>query len=123
MTRFKKEWNGELGEYWARHAREEAARLIAQRDEIEVEEDGAAKWTSSGNYLPEDVVEKLVFGGADFFSPEATAEKREHQDKAFLDEYRSRKHTPTAEELAEMRAAFGEGTTVTNVLSGEKYKL
>lgn len=123
MTRFEKEWNGELGEYWARHAREEAARLIAQRDEIEVEEDGAAKWTSSGNYLPEDVVEKLVFGGADFFSPEATAVKRDYQDKAFLEEYRSRKHTHTAEELSEMRAAFGEGTTVVDVLSGEKYKL
>ena len=49
MTRFAREWNGELGAFWQKNAHEEAARLLAQRDNIEVEEDGAAKWKSSGN--------------------------------------------------------------------------
>ena len=66
MTRFAREWNGELGAFWQKNAHEEAARLLAQRDNIEVEEDGAAKWKSSGNYLPADVVEKLTFAGADY---------------------------------------------------------
>ena len=60
MTRFAREWNGELGAFWQKHAHEEAERLMSQRDNIEVEEDGAAKWISSGNYLPADVVEKLT---------------------------------------------------------------
>ena len=96
---------------------------MSQRDNIEVEDDGAAKWISSGNYLPADVVEKLTFAGADFFSAEATAAKRDAQTAAFLDSYRRNYKGPSEEEKAEMRAAFGEGTTVVNVITGEKTRL
>ena len=123
MTRFAREWNGELGAFWQKHAHEEAERLMSQRDNIEVEEDGAAKWISSGNYLPADVVEKLTFAGADFFSAEATAAKREAQTAAFLDSYRRNYKGPSEEEKAEMRAAFGEGATVVNVITGKKTRL
>ena len=123
MTRFAREWNGELGAFWQKHAHEEAERLMSQRDNIEVEEDGAAKWISSGNYLPADVVEKLTFAGADFFSAEATAAKREAQTAAFLDSYRKNYKGPSEEEKAEMRAAFGTGTTVVNVITGQRTKL
>ena len=120
MTRFAREWNGEIGAFWQKNAHEEAARLLAQRDNIEVEADGAAKWKSSGNYLPADVVEKLTFAGADFFFAEATAKKREAQTAEFLANYH---HEVTEEERAEMRAAFGTGTTVVDVISGRKIKL
>ena len=122
MTRFAREWNGELGAFWQKNAHEEAARLLAQRDNIEVDEDGAAKWRSNGSYLPADVVEKLIFAGADFFSAEATAAKREAQTAEFLGSYR-RNHKTTTEERMEMAAAFGKGTTVVNILTGEKIKL
>ena len=122
MTRFAREWNGELGAFWQKNAHEEAARLLAQRDNIEVEEDGAAKWKSNGSYLPADVVEKLIFAGADFFSKEATAAKREAQTAEFLGNYR-RNHKTTAEERTEMEAAFGKGTTVVNIITGERIKL
>ena len=39
MTRFEREWNGELGEFWKKHAHEEAQRLLDQADNIEVEDD------------------------------------------------------------------------------------
>ena len=122
MTRFAREWNGELGAFWQKNAHEEAARLLAQRDNIEVDEDGAAKWKNNGSYLPADVVEKLIFAGADFFSAEATAAKREAQTAEFLGNYR-RSHRTTAEERTEMEAAFGKGTTVVNIITGEKIKL
>ena len=122
MTRFAREWNGELGAFWQKNAHEEAARLLAQRDNIEVEEDGAAKWRSNGSYLPADVVEKLIFAGADFFSAEATAAKWEAQTAEFLGSYR-RNHRTTTEERAEMEATFGKGTTVVNIITGEKIKL
>ena len=122
MTRFAREWNGELGAFWQKNAHEEAARLLAQRNNIEVEKDGAAKWKSNGSYLPADVVEKLIFAGADFFSEEATAAKREAQTAEFLGSYR-RNHRTTTEEGAEMEAAFGKGTTVVNIITGEKIKL
>ena len=104
MTRFAREWNGELGAFWQKNAHEEAARLLAQRDNIGVEEDGAAKWKSSGNYLPADVVEKLTFAGADFFSAEATAKKREAQTAKFLANYR---HEVTEEERAAISFSGG----------------
>lgn len=122
MTRFAREWNGELGAFWQKNAHEEAARLLAQRDNIEVEEDGAVKWKSSGNYLPADVVEKLTFAGADFFSAEATAKKREAQTAKFLANYRKNRKV-TAEERTEMEAAFGKGTTVVDIITGEKIRL
>ena len=34
MTRFEREWNGELGEFWKKHAREEAQRLLDQADKL-----------------------------------------------------------------------------------------
>lgn len=120
MTRFAREWNGELGAFWQKNAHEEAARLMAQRDNIEVEADGSAKWKSSGNYLPADVVEKLTFAGAVFFSAEATAKKREAQTAEFLDNYH---HEVTEEERIEMEAAFGKGTTVVDIITGEKIRL
>ena len=122
MTRFAREWNGELGAFWQKNAHEDAARLLAQRDNIEVEEDGAAKWKSNGSYLPADVVEKLIFAGADFFSEEATAAKREAQTAAFLENYR-RNHRTTEEERMEMEAAFGKGTTVMDIITGDKIQL
>ena len=120
MTRFAREWNGELGAFWQKKAHEEAARLLAQRDNIEVEEDGAAKWKSSGNYLPADVVEKLIFAGAGLFSAEATPARREAQTAEFLANYR---HEVTEEERSEMRAAFGSGATVVDSISGKRIRL
>jgi hypothetical protein len=122
MTRFAREWNGEFGAFWQKNAHEEAARLLAQKDNIEVEADGAAKWKSSGNYLPADVVDKLTFAGADFFSAEATAAKRDAQTAEFLNSYR-KNHKVTAEDRAEMEAAFGKGTTVVDIITGEKITL
>lgn len=43
----------------------------------------------------------------------------------FLAEYREarKNHTPSEEELFEMRAAFGEGSTVVDVITGQVYKV
>ena len=123
MTRFEREWNGELGEFWKKHAREEAQRLLDQADKIEVEDDGAAKWKTNGSYLPADVVEKLTFAGATWFSPEATEAKRETQIAKELEAYRGNHRGLDAEMLAEARAAFGEGTTICDVITGEKITL
>lgn len=123
MTRFEREWNGELGDFWKRHAHEEAQRLLEQADNIEIEEDGAARWKTNGSYLPADVVEKLTLAGATWFSPEATASKREVQVTRDLEAYRNTHKGFDEETLAEARAAFGEGTTICDVITGEKTEL
>ena len=40
-----------------------------------------------------------------------------------VDEYKRNQQPPSAEELFEMRATFGEGTTVVNILTGSKTEL
>ena len=50
----------------------------------------------------------------------ATAAARDDEVTEEIKAYRANKHTYSDEDVAEMRAAFGAGTTVVNVLSGEK---
>lgn len=57
------------------------------------------------------------------FSRKATADKREAQVEEELAQYRKNHKGFSQEEHDEARAAFGEGTTVVNVLTGEKTKL
>lgn len=122
MTRFQMELSGQLGDYWKRNAEEEIAQMQDRVDNGEVLIDGncAAYWKSNGNYLPEDCVEKLLHTSF-FFDVDATNAAREKQDAEFLEEYCGRKHDPSPEELSEMRAAFGAGTTVVDIISGETY--
>ncbi len=125
-SRFMMELSGELGPYWVKSAREEINKMQdrADRGEILTEEDGAVKWKRSGNYLPEDCVEKLSYTHFTF-SPEATKKKRDAQTERSLKAYReSRKnHSYSAEELYEMRAAFGAGETVVDVITGQRVTL
>ena len=121
MTRFEQELSGALGAFWKKNAEQEVTRLLAQTKDIEVEPDGAAKWKTNGSYLPKEVIEKLAYGGFEF-SPEATRAKREIQTTAFLRDYRAN-HRTTEEEKNEMRAAFGAGQTVVNIITGEQIAL
>lgn len=60
MTRFEREINGSLGDFWKRNAKEEVKKAVAQADEnATVEADGAIQWNSNGRYLMDDFCEKL----------------------------------------------------------------
>lgn len=122
MTRFQMELSGQLGDYWKRNAEEEIAWMQERVDngDVLIDENCAAYWKSSGNYIPEDCVEKLELTGF-FFDADATNKAREQQDAEFLKEYCLQKHEPTEEELCEIRAAFGAGATIVNVISGDTY--
>lgn len=123
MTRFQRELSGDLGAFWKRHAEEEIAKMQerANNDEIRTNMNGGAFWNSNGNYLPSDCAE--ILSHTDFpFSLEETARAREAQTDAFLADYR-KNHRTSAEERMGMQAAFGKGTTVVDVISGERIAL
>ena len=123
MTRFEREISGSLGAFWKKNAEEEVRKAVAQADtQATVDTDGAIRWKSNGRYLMDDFCEKLEYAGY-AFSREATAAKRDVQNAESLAEYRRNDKGFSREELAEARAAFGEGTTVVNVLTGKKTKL
>lgn len=123
MTRFGQEISGALGDYWKKEAEREVQRAVAEADRNAiVEESGAIRWKSNGSYLMDDFCEKLEYAGY-LFSREATRNARQIQVKKELEEYRRNWTEPSAEEKEEMRAAFGAGTTVVDVLSGRKIQL
>lgn len=123
MTRFEREISGSLGAFWKKNAEEEVKKAVAQAEkDATVEVDGAIRWNSNGRYLMDDFCEKLEYAGYPF-SRKATADKREAQVEEELAQYRKNHKGFSQEELDEARAAFGEGTTVVNVLTGEKTKL
>ena len=123
MTRFEREISGSLGAFWKKNAEEEVRKAVAKADaQATVDADGAVRWNSNGRYLMDDFCEKLEYAGY-AFSREATAAKRDAQNAESLAEYRRNDKGFSREELAEARAAFGEGTTVVNVLTGKKTKL
>lgn len=123
MTRFMKELNGSLGAYWKAEAEKELARVKADLDagRITIDENGIAR-NCIGRVLMADLLEKLALV-TDKADVAATNAAREAEVAKELESYRANKKPHTAEELAEMRAAFGPGTTVVDVLTGEKITL
>ena len=124
MTRFERELNGSLGEFWRKNAMQEIEKMQARadNDEIRTNMNGAAFWNSNGNYLPADCAE--ILSHTDFpFSLEETAKARETQTAAFLEDYRKSYTGPGEEEKAEMRAAFGTGSTVVDIITGKRIRL
>lgn len=100
----------------------------AERMKIKFFEDaevinGICKW-KMGNFPPTDILEFWHYLGYEF-DYEATLKAREEDDAKFIAAYRKRmaNHVPSGEELYEMQAAFGKGTTVVDVISGRKYKI
>lgn len=122
MTRFQKEISGEFGEWWKKNAEREVSEALNRvKTDAIVEEDGAIRWISSGNYIPDDYCEKLEYGGYNF-SREATRIKKDGQQSKFAEEYRERmkNYKPSEEELYEMKCAFGEGVEIVDVITGQK---
>ena len=123
MTRFAKELSGELGDFWKRHAEKELdeIRKDLESGEITIDENGVAR-NCIGRALMSDMMEKLSYV-TDAFSVEATRAARDKEVDEFIAEYRRNYKGPSEEELAEMRAAFGPGETVVNILTGERIAL
>ena len=124
MTRFEQELSGALGAFWKKNAEQEIAKMQerANNDEIRTNAEGAAFWNSNGNYIPSDCAEILSY--TDFpFSIEATVKAREAQTAMQLEAYRKSCKGPSEEEKAEMRAAFGTGSTVVDIITGERIRL
>lgn len=123
MTRFQKELSGELGAYWEKEAQKELERVKAdlQAGKITIE-NGVAR-NCIGRVLMSDMLEKLAMV-TDKASVEATtAAARDKEVSESLAEYRKNARPVSEEERMEMQAAFGKGTTVVNILTGEKTEL
>ena len=123
MTRFEKELSGALGAYWKKEAEKELERVSQDiRDgKITIDENGVAR-NCKGRALQSDMLEKVLMV-SNLVNAEATREACQDETMKAIEAYRANYTGPSKEELFEMRAAYGRGTTVVDVLTGKKIKL
>ena len=126
MTRFERELSGSLGAYWKASAEKEIRKMEGRQmnGEIFFGAEGVVRWTSNNRVMPKDCREILshtVY--RDLFSEDASRAAEEAETAAFLESYRKNYKGPSEEEKAEMRAAFGTGSTVVDIITGERIRL
>lgn len=107
-----------LNRFVHKHFRNAACRFRVTLATEATFEDGVYRWKSNGRCVPPYV---LLENGVGYNDRQCRAHMAETE--AILASYRKamRGSRPTAEERYEMRAAFGPGETVVNVITGDKY--
>lgn len=125
MTRFSQEISGALGSYWKASAEKELEEVRADLEagKITIDENGVAR-NCIGRVLMSDMLEKLTYV-TDKVNEDATKKAREEEVAESLTAYRkaNQNRRRSAEEMAEMRTAFGTGSTVVDIFTGERIAL
>ena len=123
MTRFEKELSGALGAYWKKEAKKELERVKKDIEEgkITIDENGIAR-NCIGRTLHDDMLEKVA-KVSDKVNVEATRAARDEETAKVIEAYKASYTGPSEEEMFEMRAAFGTGTTVVDIFTGKKIRL
>lgn len=122
-TRFEKELNGSLGAFWQKEAEKELAKIAKEIEngEITFDENGVA-YNCIGRILMDDMAEKVAHVDSRI-NLKATEEARLEEAEKFFAKYRGTKRTRSEEEMAEMRATYGRGTKMVDLLTGEEFTL
>ena len=125
MTRFDRELRGEYGEFWKKKAIQYLHKIEEEvfRGEITIDKEGVAR-NCIGRVVVDEVANALDYiirNGS--FSWDKTIEARQKEDEEFIKNYIAQDREPSDEEIIEMKAAFGEGTTVIDVLTGKRIQL
>ena len=86
------------------------------------------RWNSNDRCIPHDIMQELLrYGMVNKITVETTRIVEQEEIDAFLNEWienrKNRSEEEVAEEHAEMRAAFGPGETVVNILTGERTEI
>jgi hypothetical protein len=106
-------------------AKRDVERLLGQfSTDATVDQNGIVRWKKSGRVPPEDILSLWAHVGKPF-NLVSSNETREAETNLFLADYRERMQDvlPSAEEMFEMRSAFGEGAEVVNIITGKSTKL
>lgn len=123
MTRFEKELSGALGAYWKKEAEKALAKVKEdlKNGNITIDEQGIAR-NCIGRVLQNDMMEKVAMV-SDKVNIEATRAARQEETAKVIDSYRASYKGVSYEEMSEMVAVFGTGTTVVNILMGTRITL
>lgn len=123
MGRFTNELRGEYGIYWKQDAEQrlEEMEIALYKGDIVIDDNEVAR-NKIGRALMEDRMEILSF--TDWhFSETATREARAKEVAESVAEYKKNQSAPSDEEMYEMRAAFGAGAVIVDIITGKEIKL
>ena len=126
MSRFTKELAGEYGPYWKSEAEKTLQKVDEQiqNGEITIDEFGVAR-NCIGRVVSEDIAEQIFLLNHWEIDLEMTSKMYEIEVAKELEKYRKsmQNYVPSAEEISEMQNEFDKGTTVINVITGQKIML
>lgn len=126
MSRFTKELAGEYGPYWKSQAEKTLQKVDeqVQNGEITIDEFGVAR-NCIGRVVSEDIAEQIFLLNHWEIDLEMTSKMYEIEVAKALEEYRKsmKNYVPSEEELYEMRCAFGKGTEVVDIFTGQKINI
>lgn len=94
--------------------------------DFNIDTNGVIRWNSSNNVPPTDILSEFLAAG--MVSQEEVLRsiaKKKEEDEEFLRAYIARRQKTgySAEEMYEMRAAFGPGETVVDMFTGQEITL
>lgn len=115
MRTFENELKGLYGEYWKAEAEKEIAEIRKDYENGEIKIENGIAYNCIGRIVMSDMAEKIEIAGLPI-NREATAEARKKEVEESLRNYRS---NISEEDKIEMRAAFGEGAKIRDIISGE----
>jgi hypothetical protein len=91
-------------------------------DETREDTGPVVRWLSNDRIPFPDMLQNFREAGwIDRQTERNSLEQRRVEDRAALEQYVKNYRGPSAEDLAEMRAEFGAGAQVVNVLTGHRY--
>lgn len=91
-------------------------------DETNSKSGPVVRWNSNDRIPFEDMLQNFVDAGwIGQLELDNSLVQRKIEDRIAIEAYRKNYRGPSEEELFEMRAAFGPGETVVNILTGDTY--
>ena len=115
-------WLGKQGEFWKNDVQKSVKQYFEDTSTV----DGVIRWNKSNNVPPTELLELWAYVGIlDRYVYQKSLEVRDAELAVSIRQYKEAraKQGYSQEQLFEMRAAFGAGATVVNVLTGETIKL
>lgn len=106
------------------YEKQEADRLVAKFETDATVTDGVVRWNSNKSVPPQDILDFWKFLGKPFDYAKSS-KVREDETSQFLQDYRKAQkgRRRSREEMFELRANFGRGAKVVDVITGKVTKL
>lgn len=113
--------NGLLGDWWQKEQMKEIEKVRQDIAEGRITFKDGVAYNCIGRVIMNDLAEVVEYINPEGFSRDATRVARYVEVDREIEEYLRNSPKTTEEDLIEMRAAFGPGEKVVNILTGETY--